>query len=104
MTDRDRCGGDPRRLAQERAFPRIGLDQLDPDGAEDCQYEAGKSGAAAEIDEAVGGSRQQRQQLRRIEKMPPPRISERAGGDEVDAPRPLPQQRLIGREPFQRFT
>ena len=104
VVDRDRRSGDARRLAQEGAFARIGLDQLDPRHAHDRQHQAGKPGAAAEIEQALPAHRQQRKKLRRIEEVAAPQIVDRAGGDQIDPPRPLPQQRCIGFEARQCFT
>jgi hypothetical protein len=104
IADHRRRTGDACRLAQEGAFAGIGLDQRHPRHPHHRQHEAGESSAAAEIDEAAGAGRDERQELRRIEEMPAPEIIQRARSDEVDAPRPLPQQRGIGFEPRQCFT
>src|SRR5438067_11102520 len=79
---------DSRGLAQKHAFAGVALDQLDPRHAEDGQYQPGKPGAAAEIDQAARFVRNKRQQLRRIEEMAAPQIAERVAADQVDAPRP----------------
>jgi hypothetical protein len=42
--------------------------------------------------------------LRRIEDVPPPKIGESVTANEVDACRPLDQQRCIGLEPGECFT
>jgi hypothetical protein len=97
-------GGDPRRLAQEGAFARIRFNELDPRHAHDRQHQPGKSGAAAEIDQALRAVRDKGQELRRIEKMPAPRIVEGAGRDQVDARRPFGEQPGIGLQPRQCFT
>ena len=104
MVDCHRRRREAGGFAQEGAFPRIGLDQLDPRHPHDRQHKAGKTGAAAEIDKDAGGRRNERQKLRRIEKMAPPEVAERAVCDEVDALRPLPQQPRVGFEPRQCFT
>ncbi len=48
--------------------------------------------------------RDERPKLRRIEEMAAPEISDRVTPDEVDAARPLGQQRCVGFEPRQCFT
>ena len=102
--DACRCAGEAGRLAQKRRLARVGFDELDPGGADDRQNETGKPGAAAEIDEALRPRGDQRQELRRIEKMAAPEIAERARGDKVDAAGPLAEQLGIGLEPRQCFT
>jgi hypothetical protein len=104
IVDHRRRAGDACRLAQEGAFAGIGLDQHNPRHSQYRQHEAGKPGAAAEIDKAPGAGRDERQELRRIEEMPAPEIAERARSDEVDPPRPLREQRGVGLEPRQCFT
>jgi len=104
VADRDRRLGDSRRLAQEGAFARIALDQLDTWHAEDRQHQPRKPGAAAEIYEAPCSLGDERQELSRIEKVPPPRIAQRFASDQVDALVPLRQERGIGFKPRQCFT
>ncbi len=82
----------------------IGFDQLDPGQTEDCQHQAGKAGAAAEIDEALRMIGDERPQLRRIEDVAAPWIGERRAADEVDPGRPGFEQCRIGFEPRQCFT
>ena len=76
VADLDGRGGDACRLAQEGAFARIGLDQLDPGHPENRQHEAWKPGAAAEVDEALGPRRDIGKELRRIKEMAAPQIAE----------------------------
>ena len=104
IVNSDRRCGEARRLAQERAFARIGLDELDPGNPENRQHEAGKPGAAAEVDEALRPLRNMGEELRRIEEMAAPQIAERGGADQVDPRRPLHQEPGIGFEPGQCFT
>jgi len=85
----DRRRGNPRRLAQKGAFAGVRLDQLNSGHPHDRQHQPGETGAAADIDQALRSGRDMGKQLRRIEEMPAPRVGEGAGGDEVDAPRPL---------------
>ena len=96
--------GNARRLAQEGAFARIGLDQFDPVHPENRQHEAWKPGAATEVDEALRSLRDIGKELRRIEEMAAPQIAERGGADQVDARRPLHQEPGIGFKPGQCFT
>lgn len=91
VADFNRRRGDPRRLAQEGAFARIRFDQLDPGHPENREHEAGKPGAAAEVDEALRPLRDMGKELRRIEKMAAPQIAERGRADQIDARRPLRQ-------------
>jgi len=103
VADRHRSGGEPRRLAQKGAFACVRFDQFDPPDTHDREHQSGKPGAAAEIDQAVRRRRDQRMELRRIEKVAAPRIGQRARRDQVDARRPGRQQPGIGLEPGQRF-
>jgi hypothetical protein len=91
-------------FAQERAFTRVGLDQFDPGHAEDREDQAGEAGATAEIDEARGLSRDEAQELCRVEKMPAPDIIKSVASYEIDARRPALQQIGIGSESRQCFT
>jgi hypothetical protein len=104
VADLDGRRGDARRLAQEDAFARIRLDELDPAHTENRQHETGEPGAAAEVDEALRPLRDMGKQLRRIEKMAAPQITERGGANQVDTRRPVNQELGIGFEPGQCFT
>ena len=96
--------GNARRLAQEGAFPRIRLDQLDAGRAENRQNETWKAGAAAEIDHAPRAIGDERLQLRRIEDVPTPQINKGIAADEVDSRRPTDQQSGVRVEPGKCFT
>ena len=94
-----------RRLAQEGAFARIALDQLDPGHAEDRQHQPGKPGAAAEIDQAARAcAGHSGSSCAEFEEMPAPQIGERIAADQVDPRRPPRQQLGIGFQPGQCFT
>ncbi len=84
--------GDSRRLPQKSGFARFRFDELDATGAEDHENETGKTGSAAEIDEAARRLRYEGIELRRIEDVPPPKIGDRVAADEIDARRPADQQ------------
>ena len=59
-----RDSGDPGGLGQESAFAAVAFDQLDALRPHDGQNQAGKSGAAAEIDETPAMRRQMWEKLR----------------------------------------
>ena len=96
--------GNTRRLAQERGFSRIRLDQLDAGHTENRQDEPGQAGAAAEINHAPRAIGDERLQLRRIEDVPTPQIDEGIAADEVDPRRPTDQQSGVRLEPGKCFT
>ncbi len=102
--NRDLGPGDARGLAQKRGLSRIPLDQLDAGNAEDREHEPRQSGAAAEVDQVLGRTRDKTKKLRRIEHMPPPQSGESVAADEVDARRPAGQQIGIGLQPRECFT
>jgi len=92
-----------RRLPQEGAFTRIGLDQLDPrtPGSPAPDRE---TGTAAEVYKALRSRRDMREKLGRIEEVTTPKIAERGGADQVDVRGPPDEQIGIGFEPRQCFT
>ncbi len=84
---------------QKGALALVALDQADLGVGENGQNQAGKSGAAAEIDQLwIAG--QQRRELGRVEEVPAPWIGERAPADEIDARLPSAQELQIHRQPL----
>ena len=81
-------------MAQEGAFARIALDQMDmragPLGERDGEHQAGEAGAGAEIRPSQR-LRLDRQQLERVGDMPGPHLGEGAWADEVLDLLPAPE-------------
>ncbi len=88
--------GDSRYLAQKRSLASVGLDQLDLGHAEDRQNQPWEPCPATHINQAARALREQRQELRGIEKVPPPWVGKGTAADEIDPCRPLGEQPGIG--------
>ena len=93
-----------RRFQQEGALALVGIDEMHFAAGHDGEDQAGKTRAGTEIGDRIVARRQQRQQLRGVQKMPPPQLLERILGDEIDLRLPLPQQGGIGLEGGKCFT
>jgi len=86
------------------AFPRIRLHQMNLGHAQYREDEAGKAGAAAEVEQRPGTGRDKRIELRGIEHVTAPQIRQRIRPDEIDRPLPLSQELGVALEPRECFT
>jgi hypothetical protein len=102
--DRDGSSGRPRNLPQECRLALIALDQVNLWHPKDREDEAGKTGAASEIDKDAGCRGDQRHKLCRIDEVAIPQIVERPGADQIDRALPFPQQIRVNVQTFACFT
>ncbi len=98
-----------RDSTQELGLPLIRFDQTDPQvrarlGGEDGDDEPGKPRARSKIAPAPRGHRGELDQLRRIEKVPRPRLVERSPRHQIDPRSPLLEKVVIGGQPLECFT
>jgi hypothetical protein len=95
---------DPRGFAQESAFPPVAFDEVHRADAQDGQNETRKTRAASDIRHGAFAFRDQRQQLGRIQDVPPPRIGKRGAGDQIDSGLPAEKKLEKGLKAFDRLV
>lgn len=97
-----RSVGQPRGFPQERRLALVGFDQVDMRIGDDCQHEAGKSGAGAEIDKATAAGWKQRCELGAIVDVPRPQALQVGSGNQIDFRVPFSHQSRKRPQPRQR--